>query len=104
MLKAVRIKNDGLEEWPAADRSANWHQLEFVVERAGLKEKIRQAGLADISFQVSWLTVRDWSHHRRYPDDAAPGVERKEALDLLRAETHPGHGVMRWLHQVYNNI
>ena len=102
MLKAIRIKRDALEEWPAADRGSKWHDLEFLAEMV-VKDELRAACRANITLEAYWLTVRDWSHERRYPGDANP-VTRKDGLDLLLAVINPNNGVMRWLQELYQSI
>jgi hypothetical protein len=102
MLKAIRLKRDGHEVWPVADRGGAWHDLEFVVDRA-VGDDLRAACRANVAFEAYWLTVRDWSHERRYPDEGRP-MTRKEALDLLLAVINPSNGVMKWLQEIYRNI
>jgi hypothetical protein len=98
MLKAVRVKRDGLEEWPAADQGSIWHDIAFVADRAGLRDALRQACRASLSFEAYWLTVRDWDHRRRYPGDSPTRVE---ARDMLLAVTNANNGVMTWLRKIY---
>jgi hypothetical protein len=101
MLKAVRIKRDGLEVWPASDRGARWHQLEYIAERAGLKGEINQESSVNLAFGANWLTVKDWDQQRRYPGNAPSEME---ARDLLNAVNDPTNGVMTWLLQIYQSL
>jgi hypothetical protein len=101
MLKAIRVKQDGLEEWPAADRGAKWHDLEFASEQAGLSDELRQACQANLTFEAYWLTVRDWDNQSRYPDGTPSPVDAK---DMLLAVINPTNGVMKWLEQYYQTI
>ena len=102
ILKAIRIKREGLEEWPAGDRGAKWHDLEFLADLV-IKDELRAGCRANITFEAYWLTVRDWSHERRYPGDTNP-VTRKDGLDLLLAVANQQNGVMRWLQEFYQSI
>jgi hypothetical protein len=96
-MKAIRVKRDGLEEWPAADRSAKWHDIGYISERSGLKGRLKHER-KNKTFAAYWLTVKDWDHSRRYPGNP---VTKSEALDLLRAVRNPSNGVMRCLFQIY---
>jgi hypothetical protein len=40
MIKAIRIKREALEEWPAADRGAKWHDLELLANTV-IKDDLR---------------------------------------------------------------
>lgn len=101
MLKAIRIKRDGLEgEWPAGDQSSAWHDLEFVADKAGMRDEFRLAGKGNRTFEANWLTVRDWDHRRRYPD--LPDAE--EAREMLLAVVNRTQGVMQWLQLTYQRI
>ena len=100
MLKAIRIKNDGLEEWPLEDRNAKWHDIEYITERTGIKERLKYERKRK-SFAANWLTVKDWDQSRRYPGNA---VTKSEAVDLLHAIRSPTNGVMACLRQIYQSI
>jgi hypothetical protein len=102
MLKAIRIRREGLEEWPAADRGAIWHDLEVLADRV-VRADLQVACRANLTFEAYWLTVRDWSHERRYPGDTNP-VTKKDGLDLLLAVINPRNGVMKWLQELYQSI
>ena len=102
MIKAIRIKREGFEEWPAADRGAKWHDLELLAD-AVIKDDLRARRRASITFEAYWLTVRDWSHERRHPGDANP-VTRKDGLDLLLAVINSSNGVMKWLQDLYQSV
>jgi hypothetical protein len=101
MLKAIRIRQNGLEEWPPGDRGRKWHDLAFTVDMAGLTEDLRAACRVNLRFEAYWLTVKDWDHQNRYPGGATTSVE---ARDMLLAVENRTNGVMRWLRQVYQNI
>ena len=74
----------------------------FIAD-AVIKDDLRAACRANMTFEAYWLTVRDWSHERRYPGDANP-VTRKDGLDLLLAVINPNNGVMKWLQELYRSI
>lgn len=64
--------------YPVSERSAKSHDLEYVVERAGLKERLK---------------------HERNDTPT-----REEAQDLLNAVRNPNSGVMQCLSQIYLSI
>jgi hypothetical protein len=100
-LKAIRVKQDALEAWPPLDKSASWHKIEFIAERARIKKELTKATAADVSFAAYWLTVKDWDQQKRYPGNNATEAE---ARDLLIAVANPVSGVMKWLLQIYHSI
>jgi hypothetical protein len=101
MLKAIRIKKNDLEEWPAGDRGGKWHDLAFATDMAALAGDLRTACRASLAFEAYWLTVKDWDHQNRYPGGAPTRIE---ARDMLLAVENRTNGVMRWLRQVYENM
>jgi hypothetical protein len=101
ILKAIRVKRDGLEEWPLSDRGKTWHDLNFIMDKAGLRAAIKMESGQDQTFAAYWLTVKDWKQERRYPGD--PPTEL-EARDLLKAVANPTSGIMRWLLRSYHSI
>jgi HEPN domain-containing protein len=101
MLKAIRIKSSSLTEWPPADKGARWHDLEYVVERSGLKAKLKHERRSSSKFAAYWLATKDWDHSRRYPPDSPTKIEAK---DLLLAVMNPTSGVMPCLRQIYQSI
>ena len=101
MLKAIRVKNDELEAWPEEDRSGRWHDLSYIVERAGIRDLLRHERRRNRPFAGCWLATKDWDQGRRYPGNP---VTRKDALDLLNAIRNPNHGVMLCLSRLYQNI
>jgi HEPN domain-containing protein len=100
-LKAIRVKRDGLELWPQTDKSAKWHRIEFLAERAGLQIELANVAATDVSLGAYWLTVKDWDQQKRYPGN---NPTEAEARDLLTAVANPISGVMKWLRQNYQNL
>lgn len=101
MLKALRMKRDGLSVWPTTDRGANWHRLAFLADRCNVRAALEHEAVAGTNLGANWLTVRDWDHQRRYP--GSPITER-EARDILSAVASPTDGVMQWLQDLYQKI
>jgi HEPN domain-containing protein len=101
MLKAIRIKNLGLEAWPAADKGNKWHDLKYAAEQAGIMDDLRAACRGNISLEAYWLTVKDWDNQSRYPGGVPSELDAKE---LLLAVINPTNGVMKWLQQTYQKI
>ena len=101
MVKAVRVKKYDLEDWPASDQSARWHEISFVANRSSISAEISAESARDLAFSAYWLTVKDWDHRRRYPPNSPT---EREARDLLTAVGNPTSGVMRWLLQIYHSI
>jgi hypothetical protein len=101
ILKAIRVKMDGLEEWPPSDKGKKWHNVSFIMETAGLRAAVKTESSQDQAFGAYWLTVKDWQQERRFPGN--PPTER-EARDLLTAVANPTSGVMPWLLRTYHSI
>jgi HEPN domain-containing protein len=100
MLKAIRMKREGLTSWPATDRGAKWHRLTFLAERCSLHKRLAAEAANGTALGGNWLTVRDWDFQRRFPGHVA----EREARDILGAVNHPLDGVMQWLRQLYQRI
>jgi hypothetical protein len=101
MLKAIRVKQDNLEEWPPSDKVKKWHNIVVLMENALLKAAVTSASSRDKTFGAYWLTVKDWEQERRYPGNLPT---ERDARDLLLAVTNHTSGVMRWLLQTYHSI
>jgi hypothetical protein len=100
MLKAIRIKKEGLEAWPPGDKGARWHDISYIAERAGIKERLKHERKSK-AFAANWLTVKDWKQSRRY---AGNTVTKSEAMDLLNAVRNPNNGAMTCLKRIYQSI
>jgi HEPN domain-containing protein len=101
LLKAVRVKREGLESWPNGDTGGRWHDINYAAERAGLTAELQAMRRHDRAFGAYWLTVKDWRQDRRYPGNS---VTEREARDLLTAVANPTDGVRKWLLQVYHQL
>lgn len=68
------------------------HDVEFLIDLAGLKGHLDTRRKADPTFEVNWTAAKKWNESQRY--------ERKtetEARVLYDAITDPAHGVLPWI-------
>lgn len=100
MLKALRMKREGLTSWPPADKGAKWHRLTFLADRCSVRKTLEREVASGTVVGANWLTVRDWDHQLRYP--GSPITER-EARDILLAVANPSDGIMQWLQGHYHS-
>lgn len=70
------------------------HNLEKLVETAGLKIELNSIQNSDPNFSSRWLVVKDWSEESRYKQH-----NQQKAQDIYLAITDPNHGVLQWLQQ-----
>ena len=68
MLKAIRMKREGLSSWPATDKGGPWHRLQFIADRCMVLVSLKAEAAKGTALGANWLTVRDWDHQRRFPD------------------------------------
>ena len=78
-IKVIYMRRKGLKELPDECKGANWHNLKFVAERAGLSGDLANLGKKDARLW-NWLTVRDWDSNARFPGKKRP---QRELNDLL---------------------
>lgn len=69
------------------------HDLEKLLNIAGMKAAFDTKAMADTAFRTYWNTVCNWSESARY-DHTIPEVK---ARDLLTAVTDPTSGVLPWV-------
>jgi hypothetical protein len=68
------------------------HDIEDLVDLAGLKPDIDAAIFADPALAMNWAIVTAWSEESRYQSKPEP-----EARALYNAITNPVSGVMQWI-------
>ncbi len=68
------------------------HNLEDLVELAGLKDAWKADTRLDADLKQHWVIVKDWKESSRY--ERKP---RTKALELYRAITDQLHGVLPWV-------
>lgn len=68
------------------------HDLEFLIQLAGLQKEFGEAREASPSLESFWGVVKDWSETSRYEDNS-----ENKARDLLDAVDNDPDGVFRWL-------
>jgi hypothetical protein len=67
------------------------HNLDQLMELAGLQAEFDPAVAADPELKARWETVRNWSEASRYTRKT-----RAEATGLYNAITDKKHGVLSW--------
>ena len=77
-----------------AVRKIYTHNLEDLVNSAGLKPSLLAEQAASARFKDNWTTVKDWDVFKRYQT-----IPKPHAKDLYSAITARTHGVMRWIRQ-----
>jgi hypothetical protein len=89
----ARVETDSGVIYRAKDFLNNcWtHDLERLVENAGLKAEREGLNQSDHIFRKHWAAVKDWSEKSRYKSK-----DQQQASDLLTAITDP-NGVMAWI-------
>ncbi len=95
LLKAIYLRNHQMRDMPAHLRTASSHDLKSLAASAGINQQIVM--LRGV-LRANWLTVRDWDHGRRYPNEPFPSKDGKE---LRRALCNPSNGVWQWLLSIY---
>ena len=82
---------------PGRVKSIFTHQLEALVNVAGLAESLNEETRIDPDFEAYWNVVKDWKPDRRYQT----GTTRYEAQNLYDAINDPDHGVFQWLRRYW---
>jgi hypothetical protein len=94
-LKACIAKLTAQYDFPRDRKfveSCYTHDLERLIQAAGLAADLKRDSLTDPDLDASWTLVKNWNESSRY--------ERKtgtEAKDIIQAITDPKHGVLPWL-------
>jgi HEPN domain-containing protein len=71
------------------------HDLEKLVDVAGLSAKMASLQAANRQFELNWTIVKDWTEQSRYLPFVAPQIAR----DFYSAITARQNGIMTWLRQ-----
>jgi len=58
-LKAIYIRRKALPELPGNCSGANWHNLTFIANEAGMRQDLADLRRNRSAYQ-NWLTVKDW--------------------------------------------
>lgn len=69
------------------------HNIEKLMRFAGLWPRFQSDMHANLSLNLNWAVVKDWSEHSRYQH----GVTRAKAEDLIKAITARNVGVLSWV-------
>ena len=85
-------------EFPDKGRvnASHTHDLEKLIELAGLKDALRSAETTHEQLYANWVIVEQWWEQSRYETPT-----QVEAEMLLKALSDRQHGVLRWLKQYY---
>jgi len=93
-LKACIAKRTARHDFPDKERvnASHTHNLEKLVELAGLKDSLENARQSEPKLHVNWSVVTEWWEQSRYERPS-----QSEAEGLLRALVERKHGVFTWL-------
>ena len=93
-LKACIAKLMKSEEFPDKNFAEKcWtHNLEQLIELAGLEVVFEAALATDSELRGNWKTVKDWDEASRYVS-----WPKGEAEGLFEAITNNNHGVLSWI-------
>jgi HEPN domain-containing protein len=68
------------------------HDLEELIELAGLEQNLKTASAADPALRTNWVIVAGWSEQGRYQQKT-----QVEAEQLFEAVADPTSGVLTWI-------
>lgn len=94
-LKACIAKLTKKYDFPDKDRvnQSYVHDLNKLMDVAGLREKLSVKMKQDNDFAASWNTVKDWSEKCKYLQT----IDKKKAEALLMAISDEKNGILPWL-------
>ncbi|QEP42036.1 HEPN domain-containing protein [Ectothiorhodospiraceae bacterium BW-2] len=69
------------------------HDLEKLINTAGLKQQLSEQEKSDETLYSNWLTAKDWSETSRYECELSQSM----AEDMISAINDPESGVLQWL-------
>jgi HEPN domain-containing protein len=93
-LKACIANKTKEDDFPPREVRKIWtHDLEDLVESAGLEAEFSEVIGRDFLFEQSWLIVKDWSEASRYENQQ----DRPQAEKMLEAVRNPENGILQWL-------
>ena len=93
-LKACIAKFTNLHDYPDKDFAARCysHNIESLVDVAGLKDQRKVDVSANIALRINWTIVRDWDVKARYRQ-----WTELQARRLFAAISDPANGVLSWI-------
>lgn len=93
-LKACVAKMTSQYDFPNKDLATKCytHNLETLVEVAGLVLQRKLDAAANVALGSSWLVVKDWDEKARYQHWTEP-----QARKLVAAVTDTTNGVLSWI-------
>ena len=96
-IKVCIAKATKLHEFPDQKRAtAAWrHELNELLNAAGLGSQFQEACRANPSLQLNWSVVKDWKVESRY----ATEISEQMAQDMIAAIIDPRDGILTWLKQ-----
>jgi HEPN domain-containing protein len=68
------------------------HDLDSLVNIAGLRAELDDERLSNERFAANWLLVREWSEQSRYEL-----TKSEDARYLIEAIEHPKEGILAWI-------
>ena len=92
------MRKSSLSELPDSCKGANWHNLTFIANEAGLRPDLATLRANRRAAYENWLTVKDWDSNARFPG-SEPSV--KALNDTMLAIVDESDGMMRWLSDLY---
>ncbi len=69
------------------------HDIQKLINLAGLKDKLDIAINADATFGANWNLIKDWSEEARYN----ASVTRRKAEEFFEAGHNPRNGILIWI-------
>lgn len=94
-LKACIAKRTNRHDFPDKRLASDcWtHDLERLIQLAGLRPDLDRDLKANATFQLNWTIVKDWSEAVRYD----LSITRAQAKDLYSACIGRRNGVLTWI-------
>ena len=97
-LKACIAHRTREDDFPPRETRKIWtHDLEDLLDSAGLKAEFSEVTETDSGFEYSWGIVKDWSESSRYDNDK----DRARAEMMLGAISNPTNGILQWLNKYW---
>jgi HEPN domain-containing protein len=83
------------DDWPEKQFSVRCynHNLNELLELAGLKDIQEAEAKADAAFDKFWSFAKDWQFDSRYEH----ATTENDAKRMYQAITDPTHGVLQWI-------
>ena len=93
-LKACVCKELCVEDYPS-DKKYYTHNLEKLINLAGLRDEFEEKRRESIEFFTNWSLVSEWSVELRY--EPVGSNTKKYARDILKAMADKKEGVYSWI-------